>query len=114
MKWKHNGLETGMMDLNGLKVPIKGGEFEIPDDHADDALIERLKDAGHEPIAAKTWELSIDGLTKVDGIGESYAEKILDHYETGEDLIEAGAEEVADEVDGVSVEKAKDIIESLK
>ena len=114
MKFKHRtGRSKGKIDVNGTKYDIVDGYFEIEDPQ--DATVTLLKRNGHEPVVeSKTGSLSVDELTQIDGIGPAYAEQIVDIYGTAEELFEAGAEDIAERISGVSVSKAEDIIASLR
>jgi len=91
-----------------------GDVIELADEEVESyplkALVERghLVRAGDERVSTP---LDTYMLEKVDGIGPTYAEEIVDMYGTIEKLVEAGASELSKEVSGVDLEKAEEIIE---
>ncbi len=60
-------------------------------------------------------EVLLDGdeLVNIDGIGPSYAEDLMEKYETEEELLEADDEEIA-EVHGITPELAEKVKDELR
>ncbi len=59
-----------------------------------------------------TKTLDKDLLRGVNGVGDAYAEDILEVYSTDEELVEDGAEVISDET-GVPVSTIEDVLDSL-
>lgn len=114
MKFKHrSGRKEGKIDINGTKYDIVDGVFEVKD--LADESVTLLKRNGHKPIVeSKPAEIDPDDLTKIKGIGPAYAAEIVDIYEFEHKLMQADPADIADKVDGVSISKAKEIIDAYK
>lgn len=116
MKFKHrHGWQSGKIDVAGKKYKIEDGVFEVPDD-LDESHVTRLKRAGHELLKegeSKTY-VPDEEIQEVDGIGPAYAEDILAEYQTREAILEADAEDMADRIDGLTIEKAEDLKNHLE
>ena len=123
MKFKHRmGWPNGKIDIGGKKYNIVNGVFEIPEPNPQ--VIQRLKAAGHKAISqieepepevveAKPWELTVDELTEVNGVGKAYATKIIEAFPLSSDLVAAGASGIAEAVGGISELKAQEIIDHI-
>jgi len=66
-----------------------------------------LTDEGNAP-------LDVGELEDVEGIGPSYAEKIVEEYETEEEILEAEPEEMADSLHGITPELAERVKEEIR
>jgi len=70
-------------------------------------LVRAGDDRGSTPLEADVFE-------EVDGIGPAYSEKIVELYGTVEELVEAGADRISEDISGVDLDKAEEIIEQVK
>lgn len=62
----------------------------------------------------KYEEAQLDLLTSVKGIGEKTAKKLVDTYGNNAKIVSTGPKLLADEIDGLTIEHAKELIEKLK
>jgi len=90
-----------------------GEVMELIDKEVNSYPLKALVERGHlvRMEASESLELRPRVLEEVNGIGPTYAEEIVDRYRTIEKLVEAGASELSEEISGVDLEKAEEIIE---
>jgi len=89
------------------KYPLKG--------MVNTGIVERIErenpqnatDEGNSP-------LDVDELEDVEGIGPSYAEKIVEEYGTEEEILEVEPEEMADSLHGITPELAERVKEKIR
>ncbi len=93
------------MDLGTRKYRIENFHFEIED--PPEHIVNRLKG---NPRVEIIKEEQLD-YTDVSGIGPAYAEDLREAYESPYEVIEAGAEDVARGIDGISEEKAEELVD---
>lgn len=98
-----------------------GEELDLTEEEVGSYPLKALVDRGHlvRSEGPEVYEekeetpLETGTLEEIDGIGPTYAEKIVDQYGTVEELVEAGAERISEEVSGVDLEKAQEIIDTI-
>jgi len=97
-----------------------GEELDLTEEQVNNYPLKALVDRGHlvrsESSSDEEKEqtpLDQGALEEIDGIGPTYAEEIVDQYGTVEELVDAGPEMISEEVSGVDLEKAEEIIEHL-
>jgi len=97
-----------------------GEELDLTEEQVDSYPLKALVDRGHlvragYPDVEEKEETPLEqgALEEIDGIGPTYAEEIVDQYKTVEELIDAGPEKISEEVNGVDLEKAEEIIAHL-
>ncbi len=85
-------------------------------------IVERIEEENEEDASPDadnvTADLGVEKLTKaeltqIDGIGPSYAESLIEEYETEESLLEAPDEEIA-EIHGITPELASKVKDELR
>ncbi len=139
----HPTIKNATLDLGKIQVRIdKDGRAEAPNDISPEVL-ERLRSAGYKipkaamkatkkadppkvPEAAPAKEvdatpapegepkaIALDDLTAIKGIGEKTAEKIVDKYETYIALKACKPEKMAEDIDGLTVDLAKELLAKL-
>jgi len=138
----HPKIKNATLDLGKIKVYIdKDGHAEAPDDISPEVL-ERLRSAGYKipktamkpkkadppkaPAATPAKEvdatpapegepkaIALDDLTAIKGIGEKTAEKIVEKYETYIALKACKPEKMAEDIDGLTVDLAKELLAKL-
>ncbi len=95
-----------------------GEELDLTEEEVNSYPLKALVDRGHLVKAGESnveekedTPLEQGALEEIDGIGPTYAEEIVDQYKTVDKLVEAGPERISEEVSGVDLEKAEEIIE---
>jgi len=105
-----------------------GDEIEFSEEEMEGQQFKWLMDRGMlepicpaEPEAPPSIEdelpetlLSINDLTEIKGIGPALADKIADEFKTVEELKSSKPEFIADTIQGLSVDLAKDVLEKAK
>jgi len=98
--WKPGDImEVGVDETE--EYPLKG--------MVNTGIVERI-----EREKAKNTPLQTDELEDVEGVGPSYAEKIVEEYETEEEILEAEPEEMADSLHGITPELAERVKEEIR
>ncbi len=97
-----------------------GEEFELGDEEAEDYPLKGMIEAGIVEVTKKKDENETAGmlvkseLTKIEGIGPSYAENICEEYGTEEELLEVDPKEIADSIHGITSETAERVQEEVR
>lgn len=97
-----------------------GEELDLTEEEVKSYPLKALVDRGHlvrsegsdDEVKEETL-LEQGVLEEIDGIGPTYAEEMVDQYGTVEELVEAGPERISEEVSGVDLEKAQEIIDTI-
>lgn len=113
--------EAGEYPLKGMVDTGIVGEIESEDPQEQDVSSIEGNNPEDPTLTGSTGEnfeeqrkpLEKGELTEIDGIGPSYAESILEKYETVERLLEAPDEEIA-ELHGITPELASKVKEELR
>ncbi len=94
-----------------------GEVLELTTEQVESYPLKALVGRGHLVRAGDDRDstpLETDMLEEVDGIGSAYSERIVELYRTVEELVEAGAMKISEDISGVDLDKAEEIIEQVK